>query len=56
MSDTDEKDLRWLSLALIPVPAEPRNAVDLPTAYVPPSDSGGIARPRFAPSYRWSRP
>jgi hypothetical protein len=55
MSDVDENDLRWLSLAMIPVPAERRNLVDLPTAYVPPADSP-MVHPRLAAPHLWSRP
>jgi len=38
MTAVEERDPLWLSLALIPVPAKAPDAVDLPTAYVPPSD------------------
>jgi hypothetical protein len=56
MTEIDPKDLRWFSLALIPLVAEDRTVVDLPTAYVPPPEPGPMTRPRFAPSYPRSWP
>lgn len=52
MTAVSERDPRWLSLALIPVPDEGRREVDLPTAYVPPSDME-VPSPHAGPLFAW---